>query len=113
MAPGPWPRRSRAQALRAPCRIIAENAGVEGEVIVQKLLGQPFGIGYNAMADKIEDLLASGVIDPAKVTRNGLQNSCSIAGIMLTTQAVMVERTRPGGAPGGMGAAGMPSGLTV
>lgn len=158
------------KALRAPCRTIAENAGVEGEVIVQKLLGQPFEVGwpgcggpcagvwgvggkwrggtqllptpttprarrsfplpnpkptpdtlkpplpqmgYNAMTDRVENLLASGVIDPAKVTRNGLQNSCSIAGIMLTTQAVMVERTRPTGAPGGMGAGGMPSGLTI
>ncbi|KIZ03569.1 hypothetical protein MNEG_4384 [Monoraphidium neglectum] len=101
------------KALRAPCRIIAENAGVEGEVVVQRLLGQPFAMGYNAMTDSVEDLLASGVIDPAKVTRNGLQNSCSIAGIMLTTQAVMVERTRSGAAPGGMGAAGMPSGLSI
>jgi chaperonin GroEL (HSP60 family) len=53
------------------------------------------------------------VIDPAKVTRNGLQNSCSIAGIMLTTQAVMVEKAKPAGAPGGVGAAGMPSGMTI
>ncbi len=68
------------KALRAPCRIIAENAGVEGEVIIQKLLGLPFEMGYNAMTDKIEDLLASGIIDPAKVTKNGLLNSCSIAG---------------------------------
>ena len=101
------------KALRAPCRTIAENAGVEGEVIVQRLMGQPFSTGYNAMADKVEDLLASGVIDPAKVTRNGLQNSCSIAGIMLTTQAVMVERNRPTNVPGGMGAGGMPSGMTI
>lgn len=60
----------------------------------------------------MEDLLAAGVIDPAKVTRNGLQNSCSIAGIMLTTQAVMVERSKPA-AQGGMGAAGMPQGMTI
>ncbi len=56
------------------------------QVIVQKLLGTPFEMGYNAMDDTIEDLLAAGVIDPAKVTKNGLLNSCSIAGIMLTTQ---------------------------
>lgn len=101
------------KSLRAPCRLIAENAGVEGEVIVQKLLGQPFQIGYNAMDDKIENLLDSGVIDPAKVTRNGLQNACSIAGIMLTTQAVMVEKSKPAETPGGMGPAGMPSGMTI
>jgi len=61
----------------------------------------------------VEDLLAAGVIDPAKVTRNGIQNASSIAGIMLTTQAVMVEKYRPeGAAPGGM-AGGMPAGMTI
>ena len=80
-----------AAALRAPVRIIADNAGVEGEVIVQKLLGTPFETGYNAMHDRVEDLLAAGVLDPAKVTRSGLTNACSIAGIMLTTQAIMTE----------------------
>lgn len=101
------------KSLRAPCRIIAENAGVEGEVIVQRVLGQPFEIGYNAMIDQIQDLLASGVIDPCKVTRNGLLNACGIAGIMLTTQAVMVEKNKPAEVPGGMGAGGMPSGMTI
>ncbi|WIA40462.1 hypothetical protein OEZ86_013818 [Tetradesmus obliquus] len=102
------------KSLRAPARIIAENAGVEGEVIIQKVLGKPFSVGYNAMQDTIVDLLEAGVIDPAKVTRNGLMNSCSIAGIMLTTQAVMVEKERPQGpAPGGMSAGGMPAGMTM
>jgi chaperonin GroL len=101
------------KALRAPARIIAENAGVEGEVIIQKVLGKPFTVGYNAMIDQVCDLLEAGVIDPAKVTRNGLMNACSIAGIMLTTQAVMVEKTRPSNVPGGMGAGGMPSGMTI
>jgi hypothetical protein len=55
------------KSLRAPARLIAENAGVEGEVIVQKLLGQPFEVGYNAMTDTVENLLEAGVIDPAKV----------------------------------------------
>lgn len=53
--------------LQAPCRLIATNAGVEGEVIVQKLAGQPFYMGYNAMDDKIQNLLEAGIIDPAKV----------------------------------------------
>jgi chaperonin GroL len=101
------------KALRAPARIIADNAGVEGEVIVQKLQGSAFEMGYNAMADRVEDLLKAGVIDPAKVTRNGLMNACSIAGILLTTQAVMVERSRPTDVPGGMGAGGMPAGMTI
>ena len=102
------------KALRSPCRIIAENAGVEGEVIVQKLLGQDFEVGYNAMYDRVENLIDAGVLDPAKVTRSGLTNAASIAGIMLTTQAVMTEKKRARGpAPGGMSAAGMPSGLTM
>jgi chaperonin GroEL (HSP60 family) len=92
----------------------AENAGVEGEVIVQRLLGQPFEIGYNAMYDRVEDLIEAGVLDPAKVTRSGLTNACSIAGIMLTTQAVMTEQKRgPRGPPGGMSAGGMPAGMTM
>lgn len=101
------------KSLRAPCRIIAENAGSEGEVVISRLLGQPFEIGFNAMDDRIENLLEAGVIDPAKVTRNALQNSCSIAGIMLTTQAVMVEKVKPSEVPGGMSAAGMPTGMTI
>lgn len=101
------------KALRAPARQISENAGVEGEVVVQKLLGQPFEMGYNAMIDSFENLVEAGVIDPAKVTRNALQNSCSIAGIMLTTQAVMVEKTRPKEIPGGLTPQGMPTGMTI
>jgi chaperonin GroEL (HSP60 family) len=52
---------------RAPCRLIADNAGIEGEVIVQALKGKSFEMGYNAMDDKVEDLYAAGIIDPAKV----------------------------------------------
>lgn len=94
------------KSLSAPCRIIADNGGVEGEVVVQRLLGQPFEMGYNAMDDRIENLLEAGVIDPAKVTKNGLVNSCSIAGIMLTTQAVMVEKRSAAGKSAGMGMGG-------
>lgn len=102
------------KALRAPCRAIAKNAGLEGEVIVQRLLGEPFEVGYNAMYDRVENLLDAGVLDPAKVTRSGLTNASSIAGIMLTTQAVMTEQVRNRGpAPGGMSASGMPAGLTM
>ena len=101
------------KALRAPCRAIAHNAGLEGEVIVQRLLGEPFEVGYNAMYDRVENLIDAGVLDPAKVTRSGLTNAASIAGIMLTTQAVMTEKVRTRGpAPGGM-TNGMPSGLTM
>jgi chaperonin GroL len=102
------------KSLRAPCRMIASNAGVEGEVVIQKVLGQDFQVGYNAMDDKVENLIDAGILDPTKVTRSGLTNAASIAGIMLTTQAVMTEK--PGkreAAPGGMSAAGMPQGLTM
>ena len=61
------PTRVACWPLQAPCRLIATNAGVEGEVIVQKLAGQPFHMGYNAMDDKIQNLLEAGIIDPAKV----------------------------------------------
>jgi chaperonin GroL len=111
------------KSLTAPARLIADNAGVEGEVIVQQLLGKPFEQGYNAMDDRIENLIEAGVIDPAKVTRSGLLNACGIAGIMLTPQAVMVETRKPqaaaggGGGGGGMGGGmmqnGMPAGLTM
>ena len=100
------------KSLKAPCRIIAENSGVEGEVIVQKVLGQPFEVGYNAMYDRIENLIESGVLDPTKVTRSGLSNAASIAGIMLTTQAVMTEKPENKGKMQGM-AGGMPAGMTM
>ena len=83
------------------------------QVIVQKLLGQSFEIGYNAMDDRVQNLMEAGVIDPAKVTKNGLLNACSIAGIMLTTQAVMVEKQKGSAAALGYGREGMPSGMTV
>lgn len=82
-------------------------------MIVQRLLGQPFEIGYNAMYDRIENLIDAGVLDPAKVTRSGLINACSIAGIMLTTQAVMTEQKREKRQVPGMTAGGMPGGLTM
>lgn len=109
------------KSLSAPARLIANNAGVEGDVIVERVTGKPWEIGYNAMDDRIEDLVEAGIIDPAKVTRSALTNACGIAGIMLTTQAVMVEKKQPkpagaaaaggGGIPGMSG--GMPSGMTM
>ena len=100
------------KSLKSPCRIIAENSGVEGEVIVRKVLGQPFEVGYNAMYDRIENLIDSGVLDPTKVTRSGLSNAASIAGIMLTTQAVMTEKPENKAKMQGM-AGGMPAGMTM
>ena len=112
------------KALTAPCRIIADNAGSEGEVVVEKVSALPFEQGFNAMSQKYEDLLESGVLDPAKVTRSVLQNAVGVAGIMLTTQAVIVDKPKPasggggggggGGAdPMGLGPQGMPGGMTI
>lgn len=83
-------------ACSLPMLCIAHNCScytvsIHSQVIVQKLLGLPFEMGYNAMDDTIVDMLAAGVIDPAKVTKNGLLNSCSIAGIMLTTQVRLID----------------------
>jgi len=103
------------KSLKAPAKKIAQNAGFEGEVIVEKIINQPFELGYNAMTNQVEDLMVSGVLDPAKVTRSCLESACSIAGIMLTTQAVVYEK--PGAkkseaAAGGGGAGEMPT-MTV
>ncbi|KAI3743226.1 hypothetical protein L1987_60932 [Smallanthus sonchifolius] len=96
------------KALVAPASLIAQNAGVEGEVVVEKVKESEWDMGYNAMSDKYENLVESGVIDPAKVTRCGLQNAASVAGMVLTTQAIVVEKPKPK-AP----VAGAPQGLTV
>ncbi|GFZ12818.1 chaperonin-60alpha [Actinidia rufa] len=96
------------KALVAPASLIAQNAGVEGEVVVEKVRDSEWEIGYNAMTDKYENLVESGVIDPAKVVRCALQNSASVAGMVLTTQAIVVEKAQPK-AP----MAAPPQGLTV
>ncbi|XP_030447891.1 ruBisCO large subunit-binding protein subunit alpha [Syzygium oleosum] len=96
------------KALMAPASLIAQNAGIEGEVVVEKVKASEWEIGYNAMTDKYENLVESGVIDPAKVARCALQNAASVAGMVLTTQAIVVEKAKPKapvGAP--------PQGLTV
>ncbi|XP_010043791.2 ruBisCO large subunit-binding protein subunit alpha [Eucalyptus grandis] len=96
------------KALVAPASLIAQNAGIEGEVVVEKVKAREWEIGYNAMTDKYENLVEAGVIDPAKVTRCALQNSASVAGMVLTTQAIVVEKAKPK-AP----AAASPQGLTI
>ena len=95
------------RALEEPLRQIVQNAGKEGAVIVEKVRAEKnANFGYNAATDKFEDLVAAGVIDPAKVTRYALQNAASIAGLMLTTEAVISELhgdDQPGAMSGGMG----------
>lgn len=81
-------------ALLAPAKLIAANAGVDGDTVVEKVRGCDWKMGYNAMTGRYEDLLASGIIDPCRVSRCALQNAVSVAGIVLTTQAIMVEKTK-------------------
>ncbi|KAJ8627707.1 hypothetical protein MRB53_021014 [Persea americana] len=81
-------------ALLVPSALIAANAGVEGSVVVEKLLSCNWQVGYNAMTDKYEDLISAGVIDPCRVLRCALQNAASIAGVVLMTQAVLVEKVK-------------------
>jgi chaperonin GroEL len=99
------------RALEEPLRQIVQNAGKEGAVIVEKVRAERnANFGYNAATDKFEDLVAAGIIDPAKVTRCALQNAASIAGLMLTTEALISEiqeddkpDAMSGGTGGGMG----------
>ena len=81
------------KALRAPCWQIAQNAGIDGSVVVGKLLENAnASIGYNAQTDKYEDLVKSGVIDPVKVVRTALQDAASVAGLLITTEAMIAEK---------------------
>jgi len=96
------------RALEEPMRQIVENAGMEGSVVVQKVKEGKGDYGYNARTDKYENLMKSGVIDPTKVARIALENAASIAGMLLTTECVIVEnkddkQPAPAMPPGGMG----------
>jgi chaperonin GroEL len=94
------------RALEEPLRQIVANAGKEGAVIVERVRSEKNpNIGYNVVTEKFEDLVAAGVIDPAKVTRSALQNAASIAGLMLTTEVLISEiqeDDRPGAVSGGI-----------
>lgn len=76
-------------AVEAPIRRIASNAGMEGAIVAEKVKAAKVGIGYNAAEDKYEDMIAAGIVDPAKVTRSALQNAASIAALVLTTEAIV------------------------
>jgi len=97
------------KALESPLRTIAENAGVEGSVILQRVARSKGDMGYNARTDKFENLKKTGVIDPTKVTRIALENAASIAAMILTTECVVNDKPEPEGAGGGH-AHGMPGG---
>jgi chaperonin GroEL len=97
------------RALEEPTRQIVNNAGAEGSVVINELKAKGGNYGYNANTEKIEDMLKAGIIDPTKVTKNALQNAASVAGLMLTTEALVSEIKEKdkapagGGMPGGMG----------
>jgi chaperonin GroEL len=101
------------RAIEEPLRMIANNAGVEGSVVLNKVLEGKDGFGYNAASDTYEDLIGAGVIDPTKVVRFALQNAGSVASVMITTEAMITDlpekkdAAMPGGAPGMGGMGGM------
>ena len=95
------------KALESPLRQIAENSGVEGSVVVQRLLTEKGAMGYNAAKGEYVDMFKAGIVDPAKVTRSALQNAASIASLLLTTETIVADIPEPDKAPampgGGMG----------
>ena len=101
------------RAIEEPLRVLAHNAGVEGSIVVQNVKDHEDAYGYNARTEVYEDLVKAGVIDPTKVTRTAVENAASVAGLMLTTEAVVSEKPgeeddEGGGAPAG---GGMPGGM--
>ena len=96
------------KALEAPIRQIAENAGLEGSVIVEKIKHAETGVGYNAATDEWVNMIDVGIVDPTKVTRSALQNAASVAAMFLTTEAVVAEMPEDTPAMPEMGMGGMP-----
>ena len=99
------------RAIEEPVRQIADNAGLEGSIVVESVKKSPKGIGFNALTEEYVDMIAAGIVDPAKVTRSALQNAASIASMVLTTETIVAEKPAENAAPampmGGMGG-GMP-----
>ncbi|MCL2708736.1 MAG: chaperonin GroEL, partial [Defluviitaleaceae bacterium] len=96
------------KSLEAPARQIAENAGLEGAVIVDKLKKEKINVGFDVLAESFVNMIDAGIIDPTKVTRSALQNANSVAASLLTTEAVVAdikepEPPMPAGGGGGMG----------
>ena len=98
------------EALDAPARNIADNAGMEGALVVQRVESEKGAMGLNAATGEYVDLVKAGLIDPAKVTRAALQNAGSIAALVLTTECLVADKPEKGGGGGGMGG-GMPGGM--
>ncbi|MCT7956011.1 chaperonin GroEL [Laspinema palackyanum] len=96
-----------ARAIAAPLKRIAENAGQNGAVIAERVKEKEFNVGYNAATNEFVDMFEAGIVDPAKVTRSALQNAASIAGMVLTTECIVVDKPEPKeGAPAGAGMGG-------
>ncbi|MCL2767861.1 MAG: chaperonin GroEL, partial [Synergistaceae bacterium] len=94
------------KSLKSPLYLIAENAGYQGDVVVEKVRGLKPGHGLNAMTGEYVDMVAAGIIDPVKVTRSALQNAGSIAAMVLTTEGIIADKPEKKDAPampGGMG----------
>jgi chaperonin GroEL len=99
------------RAVEEPLRRIAENAGIDGSIVIDKVKNSKGNQGFNAQTEEYEDLMKAGVIDPTKVVRTALQNAASVASLLLTTEAMVAEKPDEKGA-GGMGAGGgMPGGM--
>ncbi len=95
-----------ARAIAAPLKRIAENAGQNGAVIAERVKEKEFNVGYNAATNEFVDMFEAGIVDPAKVTRSALQNAASIAGMVLTTECIVVDKPEKEGAPAGAGMGG-------
>ena len=102
--------RNLGDRVEEPLRRIAENAGVEGSIVVNKVKSLKGANGFNARTETYEDLIKAGVIDPTKVVRTALQNAASVSGLLLTTEAIIAEKPEEGGGGGGM-PGGMPGGM--
>ena len=96
------------RAIEAPVRQIANNAGLEGAVIVEAVKKAKKGIGFNAQTEEYVDMIKSGIVDPCKVTRSALQNAASIAAMILTTEAVVADKPAENPAPAAPAMGGMP-----
>ncbi|MBW1678688.1 MAG: chaperonin GroEL [Deltaproteobacteria bacterium] len=102
------------KAIEEPCRWIAQNAGFDGSIVIEKVKGEKGDFGFNAQTEKYENLIAAGIIDPTKVVRTALQNAASVASLLITTEACIAEKPKekemppmpPGGGGGGMGGMG-------
>ncbi|MGE4550636.1 MAG: TCP-1/cpn60 chaperonin family protein, partial [Opitutales bacterium] len=91
------------KSIQSPLRALCDNAGVEGSLVAQEVLKSKGNKGYNVTTDKYEDLVASGVVDPTKVTRTALQNAASVAGLLLTTDCMITDLPEKEDSAGGHG----------